>query len=469
MPFIVNESIERASIYATREHLDRFANLPRFLLSLDAMHKAMADLFGVMPGGIKQLILLQEEGDYGALWAGFHETYGFRIGVPNVAWPALADTVERGAFVSALVHELGHVGLSFDWNHRVQAYSSLWPGAHEGFASPVGTYACVLNNAVPRCIDDKSGSRDWITLTDWAGEMINNGIHFLRAGYTGQESVVHGGHHPSAKIVEAVLFDLLFYRLKSYDSLRSVFRNIARQANDDLRAQRSDTEKMESFFIAWGRESGLNLAPYLKLWGFETKAIAAKLSGLPPLISELLPLRSENTTNTKRALPDRMTLAFQPQDFEEPNTLPISDFTIRLGESLARNLLRAENNSSLIDQMKSLRYESKKDEGFEIPAIYWRDDLSLGQNDYMIMIGQTVAGSGTFKAGHMLALGKPADLSSLDGENTTEPVYGLSAKWIAYDRVSEAGSIGVKLYNVISVIASLVLKTIREKRQCEIE
>ena len=187
LPLIDHENTEKASIYASRENLDRFADLPGFLLSLDSMYTAMADLVGVMPGGVEQLILSQEEGDSGALWAGFHETYGFRIGAPDVAWPALAATVDRGAFVSALVHELGHVALAFDWNCGTQAYSALWPGAHEGFASPLGTYACVLDNAVPRCIDDKTGSRDWMTLADWAGEMINNGILFLRAGYTGQK------------------------------------------------------------------------------------------------------------------------------------------------------------------------------------------------------------------------------------------------------------------------------------------
>ena len=70
---------------------------------------------------------------------------------------------------------------------------------------------------------------------------------------------------------------------------------------------------MESFFTDWGIESGLNFAPYLNLWGFETKTIAENLSDLPPLIASLLPLRPENTDNTKRALPDRMTLAFYQQ------------------------------------------------------------------------------------------------------------------------------------------------------------
>ena len=49
----------------------------------------------------------------------------------------------------------------------------------------------------------------------------------------------------------------------------------------------------------------------------------------------------------------------------------------------------------------------------EIPAIHWMDDLSLGQDDYMIFVGKYVAGSGTSKPGHMLTLGKPADLAKL--------------------------------------------------------
>ena len=273
----------RAEIRAPRRVLRGLQDPRGFAEALGGMHEAIEDLTGAPAGDADRLVMALEHGNWGGMWAWPDGSRGHHVGVPPASWPNLVAAANRRPVVSALVHELGHVAFWWDREPRSGRSYVLWGGATEGFATPVGTYACVRLGLVPAWIDAPDGRRDWATLEDWANQWIRQGVEARKRGGSGQDSVVTPGHGPGAAIVEAVLFDLAFNHLGGYGPLRAVLRDAYARGRSEFAAARSEHEKMTDFFIALGRAAGQDLAGYLAAWGFETAEIAAATGSLPAL------------------------------------------------------------------------------------------------------------------------------------------------------------------------------------------
>lgn len=272
----------RAEIRAPRRVLRGLRDPDAFAAALGAMHEAIEDLTGAPTGDADRLIMALERGNWGGMWAWPDGRRGHHVGVPPASWPNLIAAANRRPVISALVHELGHVAFWWDREPTTGRSYVLWGGATEGFATPVGTYACVRLERVPAWIDAPDGRRDWASLADWANQWIAQGVAARQAGGAGQDSVVHPGHGPGAAIVEAVLFDLAFNHL-GYDPLRAVLRDAYARGRTLFAAERTDHEKMTDFFAALGRAAGRDLSGYLGDWGFDTADVARALGSLPAL------------------------------------------------------------------------------------------------------------------------------------------------------------------------------------------
>ena len=275
----------RAEIQAPRRVLRDLRDPQAFVDALGGMAEAVEDLTGAPAGDADRLVMALEHGNYGGMWAWPDGRRGHHVGVPPSTWPNLVAAANRRPVVSALVHELGHVAFWWDREPRSGRSYVLWGGATEGFATPVGTYACVRLGAVPSWIDAPDGRRDWATIGDWANQWIRQGVEIRRQGGTGQDSVRQAGHGPGAAIVEAVLFDLCFNHLGGYDPLRTVLRDAYARGRTAFAAERSEHEKMTDFFAALGKAAGRDLTPYLADWGFETRDVAERLRGMPALLA----------------------------------------------------------------------------------------------------------------------------------------------------------------------------------------
>jgi len=117
-------------------------------------------------------------------------------------------------------------------------------------------------------------------------------------------------------------------------------------------------------------------------------------------------------------------------------------------------LLAPPNADALLDRIADVRRALAAELGIVIPGVRLRDDGVRDARTYAIRVRDRIAGEGIVRLDRLIAVANPATLASLPGEATTEPVYGLAAKWIAYEDRERATAAGALTFDAISIIGS---------------
>lgn len=113
----------------------------------------------------------------------------------------------------------------------------------------------------------------------------------------------------------------------------------------------------------------------------------------------------------------------------------------------------------LLDRVKALRRKLALELGVIIPLVRTRDNLDLPPSVYTISIHGVEVARGTSPGGTVLVIGD--DLSSLPGEPTIEPVFGLPAKWIPQEYRNQAEIEGHTVVDRSSVITTHLAEVVR--------
>ena len=160
-----------------------------------------------------------------------------------------------------------------------------------------------------------------------------------------------------------------------------------------------------------------------------------------------------------------------PKPEEEPETtetaietLPSSDSPEMLAAEIQVDPLGLELSADIIDlvdpsvggdlldRVKALRRKVAADIGIVVPPVRTRDNLELPLRTYAIKLFGIEVARGEAPPGTVLAIGE--FLGSLPGEPTTEPVFGLDAKWIPAELRSQAELSGATVVDRASVITT---------------
>jgi len=104
----------------------------------------------------------------------------------------------------------------------------------------------------------------------------------------------------------------------------------------------------------------------------------------------------------------------------------------------------------LLDRVRSLRRKLALQLGLVMPPVRTRDSLDLPPSGYAIRISGVEVGSGQAPPGHVLAIGEQLD--ALPGRVTTEPVFGLSGKWVPMEARGQAELYGATVVDRASVL-----------------
>jgi flagellar biosynthesis protein FlhA len=117
-------------------------------------------------------------------------------------------------------------------------------------------------------------------------------------------------------------------------------------------------------------------------------------------------------------------------------------------------LLMPPNADALLDRIADVRRALAAELGIVIPGVRLRDDGIRDPRTYAIRVRDRVVGEGIVRLDRLIAVSNAATLASLPGEDTSEPVYGLAAKWLAYEDRERATASGALTFDAISIIGS---------------
>jgi flagellar biosynthesis protein FlhA len=124
---------------------------------------------------------------------------------------------------------------------------------------------------------------------------------------------------------------------------------------------------------------------------------------------------------------------------EEPisKTLHIDSLRLELGYGLLP-LINYQKGHRLTDQIRALRTQIARDLGFVMPSVRIQDNMQLGNLEYVIKVKDIECGKGTVRPDRLLVMNPTGGPITLEGEDTTEPAFGLPAKWVPENLREEA-------------------------------
>ncbi len=116
------------------------------------------------------------------------------------------------------------------------------------------------------------------------------------------------------------------------------------------------------------------------------------------------------------------------------------------------DLVDPGRGGDLLARVKALRHKLAQERGVIVPPVRTRDNLSLPDHAYAIRLQGVEVARGTAPPGRLLAIGEGID--RLPGGTTTEPVFGLPAKWIPTELRHQALVAGATVIDRSSVVTT---------------
>ncbi len=151
----------------------------------------------------------------------------------------------------------------------------------------------------------------------------------------------------------------------------------------------------------------------------------------------------------------------QTQREEIEALLPVDLLAIDVGLDLL-GMVDSDRGGELLGRIASLRKQLATELGLIVPPVHVRDDLRLRPGAYKVIISGVEVAKGEIKAGKLLAIDPSGrGTSSLPGELTKEPTFGLPAKWIVQADRTRAESTGCTVVDASAVIATHLTELIR--------
>ncbi len=134
---------------------------------------------------------------------------------------------------------------------------------------------------------------------------------------------------------------------------------------------------------------------------------------------------------------------------------------IEFGHALTP-LLASPACEQLLDRIGEVRRALAADIGVVLPGVRLRDNPADDADGYVIRIREERVAQGRLQLDALLAVCEHARIRHLDGMQTSEPVYGLPAKWISARDRDAAISAGALVFDPISVLGSHLAEVARE-------
>ncbi|SHG85308.1 flagellar biosynthesis protein FlhA [Virgibacillus chiguensis] len=115
----------------------------------------------------------------------------------------------------------------------------------------------------------------------------------------------------------------------------------------------------------------------------------------------------------------------------------------------------------LLDRIVMIRRQLAVELGIVIPVVRIRDNIQLQPNEYRLKIKGEEVASGELLLDHYLAMAPDMDEDDIEGVETTEPAFGLPAKWVSEEWKDEAELSGYTVVDPPSVVSTHLTEVIK--------
>ncbi|MCC6316088.1 MAG: flagellar biosynthesis protein FlhA [Gemmatimonadaceae bacterium] len=124
-------------------------------------------------------------------------------------------------------------------------------------------------------------------------------------------------------------------------------------------------------------------------------------------------------------------------------------------------LIDERQGGDLLERIQLLRKQAALEVGILIPPIRVRDDIRLPANEYVIKLRGAEIARAEVMPRFQLALDTGGVSYSIEGIETIDPAFGLTARWIAAARRVEAESYGYVVVEPTTVIATHLMESLK--------
>ncbi|MCG3153339.1 MAG: Flagellar biosynthesis protein FlhA [bacterium] len=142
--------------------------------------------------------------------------------------------------------------------------------------------------------------------------------------------------------------------------------------------------------------------------------------------------------------------------------LAVDTLELELGYSLIP-LVDAQQEGDLLSRIRNLRRQLALELGIVIPAIRIRDNIQLKPQEYIIRLRGSGITRYELQVDRLLAIQTGEADSNLGGTPTTDPAFGLPARWIAEGQRGQAELAGYTVVDPTSVLTTHLTETIRSR------
>jgi flagellar biosynthesis protein FlhA len=142
-------------------------------------------------------------------------------------------------------------------------------------------------------------------------------------------------------------------------------------------------------------------------------------------------------------------------------SLRLDHIRIELGYELLQ-VVDQNKEYKLTDQIKDLRKQIAKDLGFILPVVRIQDNLQLQAREYQIKVKDIICGRYELQPSRILLMNPNGGSIDIAGDEVTEPVFNLPAKWVDRAKQDEAVNQGYTVVEPITIISTHLSEVVKE-------
>ena len=169
------------------------------------------------------------------------------------------------------------------------------------------------------------------------------------------------------------------------------------------------------------------------------------------------------TRNRRRAeatvAKEKTAKAEAPQE-RITDAIRIDPLELEVGYGLIR-LVDPAQGGDLRDRISMIRRQVALDLGMIMPPVRIRDNMQLDPHEYAVKIKSVPVAKGMVMPDYFLAMDSGAATGTIGGIETTEPAFGLPARWISEDQKSRAEMLNYTVVEAPAVLATHLTETIK--------